>query len=198
MLSDYNAALGRIQAIESRIHDMLSVNNPQQTSPDMPINVPGASAAVTPAPNSSSFGSLLATAGNLPTLKGPQFSPYIEGLISKYAGANSLDPNLVRAVIAQESGGNANDVSSKGARGLMQIMPEEARSLGVSDPFDPEQNIAAGTKLLSTLLKKYQGDIPLALAAYNAGSGAVSRFNGVPPFPETQKYVRNILHMLGQ
>ncbi len=198
MLSDYSAALSRIQAIESRIHDLLAVDNPTQASPDMaaPGTAPGAT--MPPVTTPASFNSALSAAGALPTLKGPQFSPFIEGLISKYANANNVDPNLVRAVIAQESGGNPNDISSKGARGLMQIMPEEAQSLGVSDPFDPQQNIAAGTKLLATLLKKYQGDIPLALAAYNAGSGAVERYNGVPPFPETQKYVHNILHMLGQ
>ncbi len=198
MLSDYSAALSRIQAIESRIHDLLAFDKPTQASPDMsaPGTTPGNSLPPLAAP--ISFNTALTAAGALPALKGAQFSPYIEGLISKYAASNNVDPNLVRAVIAQESGGNTNDVSSKGARGLMQIMPEEAQSLGVSNPFDPEQNIAAGTKLLATLLKKYQGDVPLALAAYNAGSGAVERYNGVPPFPETQKYVHNILHMLGQ
>ncbi len=132
-------------------------------------------------------------------LSGPkQFAPYIEGLISRYSALNGLSPDLVRSVITQESDGNTQDVSHAGARGLMQLMPEEIQEFGITDPFDPEQNIAVGTRLLAGLLKKYKGDVPLALAAYNAGPGAVSRYNGVPPYPETQNYVKRIMQMLGQ
>lgn len=82
--------------------------------------------------------------------------------------------------------------------GLMQLMPEEVQEFGVTDPFDPEQNIAAGTRLLAGLLRKFNGSLPLALAAYNAGAHAVQKYNGIPPYPETQNYVRRILGMLGQ
>jgi soluble lytic murein transglycosylase-like protein len=140
-----------------------------------------------------------ATGGaQLHPLGGSQFAPYIEGLIGKYAAQNGISPDLVRAVIRQESDGNPHDVSKAGARGLMQLMPEESQALGVTDPFDPEQNIAAGTRLLSGLLREYHGDVSRALAAYNAGSAAVQKYNGIPPYPETQNYVRRILGMLGQ
>jgi soluble lytic murein transglycosylase-like protein len=80
----------------------------------------------------------------------------------------------------------------------MQLMPETAQEMGVTDPFDPEQNIAAGTRLLSGLLKEFHGDTASALAAYNAGSPTVHKYNGVPPYAETQQYVRNILRSLGK
>jgi soluble lytic murein transglycosylase-like protein len=84
-------------------------------------------------------------------------------------------------------------VSSAGAMGLMQLMPETARQLGVRDPFDPEQNVNAGAKYLRGLIDRYHGRLDFALAAYNAGPGAVDKYNGVPPYPETQSYVKNIL-----
>jgi soluble lytic murein transglycosylase-like protein len=126
-----------------------------------------------------------------------KYSPEIEALIQKYSGMNGLDPNLVRAVIREESDGDPHCVSSKGAMGLMQLMPEELSGYGVKDPFDPEQNIAGGTKQLAQKLKLFNGDISLALAAYNAGTGAVRKYHGIPPFPETQNYVQKVLKMMG-
>lgn len=105
-----------------------------------------------------------------------------------------VDPNLLQAVIHQESGGNPNAKSVAGAMGLMQLMPETARNLGVTDPFDARQNVFAGTQYLKGLLEQFGGNISLGLAAYNAGSNAVRRFNGIPPYRETQNYVKNILH----
>jgi soluble lytic murein transglycosylase-like protein len=101
---------------------------------------------------------------------------------------HGLDPSLVQALIEIESGGDAAAVSPKGAQGLMQIMPGTARGLGLSDPFDPSANIDAGSRYLREQLKAF-GDVRLALAAYNAGPEAVRKFAGVPPFPETQRYV---------
>jgi soluble lytic murein transglycosylase-like protein len=100
-------------------------------------------------------------------------------------------------VIRAESGGNTMSVSRAGAKGLMQIMPDELRAYGIHDPFDPEQNISAGTQQLAEKLKLFNGDLKLALAAYNAGSGAVRKYHGVPPYPETQAYVKRIFGMLG-
>lgn len=104
----------------------------------------------------------------------------------------NVDPKLLALVMGQESGGNAGAVSPKGARGPMQVMPGTAKDMGVTDPADPVQNIMAGAKYLSQQLDKYK-DVPTALAAYNAGPGAVDKHGGIPPFPETQGYVKSIM-----
>ena len=111
------------------------------------------------------------------------------------AARHNVDPNLVRAVIKVESNFNSNAVSRKGAMGLMQLMPQTARSLKVKNPFDPEQNVDAGVRHLKQLLENYGGDVKLTLAAYNAGAGAVARSSGVPHFAETQQYVRRITNL---
>ena len=113
-------------------------------------------------------------------------------LVEKYAAQNSLEPSLVQAVIKTESDGNPRCVSGAGAMGLMQLMPANVKEAGVSDPFDPEQNIAAGTKQLAGLLSLYHGDLDLALAGYNAGPGNVRKYGGVPPFTETRNYIQRV------
>lgn len=118
--------------------------------------------------------------------------PY-DGIIRRAAQRHEMDPNLVRAVVAQESGFDAKAVSAAGALGLMQLMPETAKSLGVADPLDPTQNVEAGTRLLRDLVDRYPGRLDLALAAYNAGPAAVDKYGTVPPYAETQKYVRDVL-----
>ncbi len=117
----------------------------------------------------------------------------LEALIRQTAQRFEVDPELVRAVIRQESAYDPYAVSIKGAKGLMQLMPETARRLGVKDVFDPAENVHGGTKLLRMLLDRYDGDRRLALAAYNAGEDAVSRYDGVPPYRETQNYVERIV-----
>jgi hypothetical protein len=116
----------------------------------------------------------------------------IDALIDAAAARHNVDPSLVRSVVKVESNFNPNAVSRKGAMGLMQLMPSTARSLNVANPFDPEQNVDAGVRHLRKLLDSYGGNVPLSLAAYNAGSGAVARSAGVPRFRETQNYVRRI------
>ena len=117
--------------------------------------------------------------------------------ITDAANRYGIPERLVTAVIRAESGFNPRAVSRKGAQGLMQLMPQTASSLGVRNAFDPKQNIEGGVRHLRYLIDRYPGNLPLALAAYNAGAGAVDTYRGIPPYPETQDYVRKILQIHG-
>ena len=116
------------------------------------------------------------------------FAPFILSAASRYR----VDPALIKAVIMAESGYNPIAVSKKGARGLMQLMPRTAEALGVEEPFNPEQNINAGVRYLRQLMNQFEGDIALALAAYNAGSRKVKKYQGIPPYRATQQYVEKV------
>ncbi len=114
-------------------------------------------------------------------------------LIDRTARKYGIDEKLVRALVKQESGFNPNAKSHAGALGLMQLMPATAEGLGVKNPLDPVQNVEGGVKYLKSMLDRFNGNTILALAAYNAGPNAVKKYNGVPPYKETQNYVRSIL-----
>ena len=113
--------------------------------------------------------------------------------IDRHAEAQSLDPKLVRAVIQVESGYNQKARSHKGAMGLMQLMPGTASQLKVQNPYDPYENVGGGTRYLRHLMDRFPGRVDLAVAAYNAGPGAVERYNGIPPYRETRDYVRRVM-----
>ena len=113
--------------------------------------------------------------------------------IQKYSEKYGVSADLVKAVIAIESCYNSSAVSPKGAQGLMQLIPATAERFGVSDSFDTSQNIHGGTRYLSWLMKRYNGDLYKSIAAYNAGEGAVDKYKGIPPYNETQQYVRKVL-----
>lgn len=157
-------------------------------------SVPGMPA--TPDAGSAAFAQMLQSAVGAtgPTL-GRVVVPTakIDQLVATNAADWNVDPDLVKAVIANESGFNANATSSTGAQGLMQLEPATAASVGVTDPYDPAQNVAGGTRYLRGLLDRFHGDARLAVAAYNAGPGAVEKYEGVPPYAETQNYVQNVL-----
>lgn len=152
----------------------------------------------------SQFGSLLTnpavTSVEAKISEAPQIRDYAQpskpqllNMISQIAHKHGVDEKLVKAVIQQESGFNSKATSHCGAKGLMQLMPGTAKTLGVNDPYNPVQNVDGGVRHLKWLLSKYNGNVILALAAYNAGSGAVDKYDGVPPYAETQNYVKKIL-----
>lgn len=119
----------------------------------------------------------------------------INKLIDEYSQKYGLDSDFVKAVVKQESGFNEKATSKCGAMGLMQLMPGTAKALNVNDPYNARDNIEGGVKYLKGLMDRFDGDMKLALAAYNAGPNAVKKYNGVPPYNETQNYVKNIMSM---
>lgn len=136
---------------------------------------------------------LATTAATEPTATAGSGTVPFQSLIEESCARYRIDPALLAGLIEQESHFDPTVGSSAGAQGLTELMPETAASLGVTDPHDPAQSIDAGARLLSEKLAEFGGDTELALAAYNAGSGAVRQYNGIPPYPETQEYVKKVL-----
>jgi soluble lytic murein transglycosylase-like protein len=170
------AIMQRISAIESRLEQM---RPPAQTAARGGFDEVLDAAAVRTAPTSTETGA----AGGY------------DGIIRDAAAANDLSADLIHAVVRAESNYNPRCRSSAGAMGLMQLMPGTAEALGVANPWDPAQNVAGGARYLREQLDTF-GDLTLALAAYNAGPGAVQRYDGVPPYEETQTYVRRVQRYL--
>ncbi len=121
-------------------------------------------------------------------------SPKMDRMIEEVAYGQGIDPVLLRAVVAVESDFNPRSVSSKGALGLMQLMPGTAHDMGLANPFNPEQNLRAGARYLKLMLERFP-TLPMALAAYNAGPNCVDSFGGIPPYPETRQYIRKVLEI---
>jgi soluble lytic murein transglycosylase-like protein len=202
-----------VLAVQSRIADITGAASPpavapaaaaQGSGPDgLPVIDPAKLGAT---PFAALVQAALAGAGVQPAVDGngvpfaglqsaPAMVPpaEIDRLVSANSAQWNVDPNLIKAIIANESGFNANATSGAGAQGLMQLMPGTAAGLGVTDSYDPAQNVWGGTRYVKSLLDRFGGDVRLAVAAYNAGPGAVEKYSGVPPYAETQNYVQNVL-----
>jgi hypothetical protein len=145
-------------------------------------------APVSPVPDLKISGEVPAPAST-PAASSSKSEAY-DPIIEKYASDYRLDPSLIKSIIAAESGFNPKAISSKGARGLMQLMPATAERLGVNNSFDPEQNIQGGIKHFRSLMDSFNEDVTLSLAAYNAGENRVQRLGRIPPIKETQDYVQ--------
>jgi soluble lytic murein transglycosylase-like protein len=170
---------------------LAAASSPSQ--PGIPAAAPSTSpATAAPYPATSLTTGALppAAATTQPTAGG---SSGYDSLISQAAARYGLDPAILHGLIQQESGFNASSRSSAGAAGLTQLMPETAAAMGVSDPLNPAQSIEGGARYLSQLMSQFGGNTSDALAAYNAGPGAVTQYGGVPPFAETQEYVSKVL-----
>lgn len=144
-------------------------------------------------PSVSSLNTTIQEIGSTNSATATSSKSQILDMITKISEKHGVDDKLVKALIRQESGFNPKATSKSGAMGLMQLMPATAKGLGVQDAYNPVQNVEGGVKYLKSMLNRYNGNIILALAAYNAGPGAVDKYSGVPPYAETQNYVKNIL-----
>lgn len=189
MLESLNAAMARIQEIKSMFESTGSQGVVSVTPHSVAeTSLSGSTTAIRPY-----FPQYLLDAAKKAGRLTEKSSDQYDNLIRQAADKYGVDASLVKAVIHAESGFNTNAVSSTGAEGLMQLMPRTASALGISDPFDAAQNIDAGTHYLKQQLDRYNGNVNLALAAYNAGPGSVAKYGGVPPFRETQNYVAKVL-----
>ena len=144
-------------------------------------------------PNHTGYKRILREAGAPRSVGGSVTNGGFDELIRSASDRYNVDPNLIRAIIKTESDFNINARSNKGAMGLMQLMPDTARLHNVSDAYDPNENVEGGVRHLRMLLERYQGNLELSLAAYNAGAGAVEKHGGIPPYNETREYVRKVL-----
>ena len=189
------AAIARVAELQS----LLGVAPPRETptapAPAAPTAFADALSSATAPSATASTASVGSPAGAIAGATGvselPASVPY-GAEITAAARRNGLDPALLAGLVKQESGFNANAHSGAGAQGLTQLMPSTAAGLGVHNPLDPAQSLEGGAKYLAQQLKSFDGDVARALAAYNAGPGAVQRFGGVPPYAETQNYVRAV------
>ena len=190
-LSGLELTLRRINSIESQFQEMVNFGSDiNQTDSDFQRILDSA--------YEKEYGKKPEVSQRIPSSGNNLSHGDIDKLIDKYSEQNNLDPDFVKAVVKQESGFNPNAKSHCGAMGLMQLMPATAQGLGVTNAYDAEQNIYGGTKYLKGLMDRFDNNKELALAAYNAGPNAVKKYNGIPPYRETQNYVKNVMASYGR
>jgi soluble lytic murein transglycosylase-like protein len=182
------AAIARVAELQSLLGIAAPASTGGSAAPTAFADALSSATASTPASASTASTASLGTTG---VSELPASVPY-GAEITAAAKRHGLDPALLAGLVKQESGFNANARSGAGAQGLTQLMPATAAGLGVTNPLDPAQSLEGGAKYLAQQLKAFDGDVARALAAYNAGPGAVQRFGGVPPYAETQNYVRAV------
>ena len=206
-----DAIRSRMEEIQSKLASVLPQGNEFQKALDKqvkgvaPLEIrpedPEADGVITSSPNSHNLdiaGPITRQGSFLNKGMSAQQKLQVQALISKVAVEQGIDERLLKAVVQAESDFNPDEVSHTGAMGLMQLMPDTARELGVVDPFNPYQNLTGGSKYLKQMLTRFNGDTSLALAAYNAGPGAVKRAGGIPNIAETKNYVSKILGNLNR
>jgi soluble lytic murein transglycosylase-like protein len=178
-------ARAQVRAIPNERGNLVFVN-------DGPVTAAKIEKAATRSTQVASSAAATTAASNTAASPRPTTPQEIDQIVQTTAEKHRVDPRLVRAVISTESNWNATAVSRKGAQGLMQLNPDTAQTLGVADAFDPAQNVDGGVRYLGMMLDRYNGDVHKALAAYNAGPGAVDRSGGIPRIPETRNYVQKV------
>lgn len=177
--SSHSANIDFRQLLLAKINEAMNLNN------DITRSIPTTQQNLM---NTHAINKQVQTKSN--SINGPQFNSIIKQAAEEF----NVDEKLIHAVIKMESNYKPNAKSHAGAQGLMQLMPQTARGLGVTNAYDPKQNIFGGTKYLRQMLNQFNNNKQLALAAYNAGPGNVKKYGGIPPFQETQNYVRNVLN----
>lgn len=180
LLADSNSGAVSLDTVQQILGFTPQTDAPVDTSPVADTFTSSSSSANTTAANATSSGSVSSPEN-------------LEEYFKEASETYGVDINLLKAIARQESNFNPSATSSAGAMGVMQLMPSTAKGLGVTNAYDAQENIMGGAKLMAQNLKKYNGDVSLALAAYNAGSGNVDKYGGIPPFKETQNYVKKVL-----
>ena len=180
--------LNNVSSSSSNLNQIINVPQPTLSYGETVVQLLGKNMSTAVQPVIDQISNVISPTNSKSDYTKSQFDDIINKMAKKY----EVDPKLIHSIIQHESNYNPNATSHAGAKGLMQIMPLNFEAYGITNPYDPKQNIEAGTRMIKANLRQYNGNVELALAAYNAGSGNVKKYGGIPPFKETQNYVRKV------